>query len=80
LLEFVFFTPTGSTGNARFKALEIASTNVVWLADKEDEIIQAFSDDRQKTIFKSSKTSKASSASKFIENARKRFEELKKNN
>lgn len=74
-MEFVFFTPTGSTGNARFKALEIVSTNIVWLADKEDEIIAAFEDDRQKSIFKSSKTSKKSS-SQFIENARKRFQEL----
>ncbi len=74
-MEFVFFTPTGSTGNARFKALEIASTNIVWLADKEDEIIAAFEDDRQNHVFKSSKTSKKSS-SEFIQNARKRFQEL----
>ncbi len=43
LLEFVFFTETGSAANARFKALEIVSTTTLWLNDKEDEIIAAFS-------------------------------------
>jgi hypothetical protein len=78
LLEFVFFTPTGSTGNARFKALEVVSTNIVWLADKEEEIIAAFEDGRKQPLVKSSKASKApkTSSSQFIENARKRFQEL----
>ena len=46
LLELVFFTPSGATGNARFRALEIVSTNLVWLFDKEEEIIKAFGDIR----------------------------------
>lgn len=43
LLSFVFFTSSGATSNARFKALEIVSTNLVWLEDKEDEVRCAFS-------------------------------------
>lgn len=43
LLSFVFFTSTGATANARFKALEIVSTNLIWLQDKENEIRCAFS-------------------------------------
>jgi hypothetical protein len=46
LLNFVYFTPPGSSINARLKALEIASTNYLWLEDKENEIIAAFQDDR----------------------------------
>jgi hypothetical protein len=42
LLEWVFNIVDGATANARFKALEIASTNIVWLFDKEQEIIDAF--------------------------------------
>jgi hypothetical protein len=42
LLAFVFNIGTGATANARFKAIEIVSTNVVWLADKEKEIMEAF--------------------------------------
>ena len=46
LLNFVYYTPPGSSINARLKALEIASTNYLWLEDKENEIIAAFQDDR----------------------------------
>lgn len=42
LLKFIVYTPAGAELDARFKALEIVSTNIVWLLDKEDEIIQAF--------------------------------------
>jgi hypothetical protein len=42
LLEWVFFVVDGATANARTKALEIASTNIVWLFDKEEEIAEAF--------------------------------------
>jgi len=37
----------GVSVNARFKAIEIVSTTVLWLLDKEEEIIQAFRDPRQ---------------------------------
>jgi len=49
LLSFVYYTPPGSSINARLKALEIASTNYLWMEDKENEIIAAFQDDRSKT-------------------------------
>ena len=42
LLEFVFFTAVGSTSNARFKALEVTSTNVIWLFDNEYELLNSF--------------------------------------
>jgi hypothetical protein len=42
LVQFVTLTAEFVTF-ARFKAIEIVSTNVVWLLDKEQEIIDAFS-------------------------------------
>ena len=83
LLEFVFFTQTGSSGNARFKALEIVSTNVGWLMDKEEEIRTAFADGRkaadgQFELFKN-RTLKMEAKNKqdsvkFMDNARKMFQ------
>ena len=46
LLRFVFTTETGAAANARFLAIEIVSTNVVWILDKEDDIIKGFSGSR----------------------------------
>jgi len=72
LLEFVFFTETGSTANARFKALEIVSTTNVWLIDKEEEISEAFSGGNcRRTI--SPVNEKTSKSTKFIEKARSEF-------
>jgi aminopeptidase N len=42
LLKFILQTPSGAEINSRFKALEIVSTTIVWLADKEEEIAAAF--------------------------------------
>jgi len=42
LLEFIFFSETGATANYRFKALEISSTNLIWLLDNERELVNAF--------------------------------------
>jgi len=42
LVVFISTTPDGASEHARFKALEMASTNFVWLTDKEDEIEAAF--------------------------------------
>jgi hypothetical protein len=44
LVEFVYESAeaTGATANARFRALEIVSTTVVWLYEKESEIFDAF--------------------------------------
>ena len=42
LLEFVFFTSVGATSNARFKALEVTSTNIIWLFDNEYELENSF--------------------------------------
>jgi len=42
LLEFVFFTSVGATSNARFKALEVTSTNIIWLLDNEYELLNSF--------------------------------------
>lgn len=50
LLEFVFFTSTGATANARFRALEIVSTNFIWLTDKEEEIMEAFGGGRKRSF------------------------------
>ena len=49
LLIFIIDTTDyqGVSGNARFKAVELVSTNVIWLQDKEEEIIQAFGDPRR---------------------------------
>lgn len=49
LLFFIIETTDyqGVSGNARFKAVELVSTNVIWLQDKEEEIIQAFGDPRR---------------------------------
>ena len=71
LLEFVFTTPTGASGNARFKALEIVSVNTKWLEDKEEEIVSAFGDPRQgpKIVASPTKTS-------FMSEARVRFDKL----
>lgn len=52
LLQFVFSTTTGSTANARFVALEYVSTNIIWLADKEEEIAIAFNLRTQPTKIK----------------------------
>lgn len=41
-MEFVFYTDTGATSNARFNALEIDSTNLIWLTDNEKELINSF--------------------------------------
>lgn len=46
LLEFEFQTETGASANARLKALEIVATNINWLLDKEAEIAEAFSFER----------------------------------
>ena len=35
-------TPSGAGVNARFKALEKVSTNLVWLENKQDEVVDAF--------------------------------------
>jgi len=43
LVRFIMWTPDAAAGHARFKALEMVSTNVVWLEDKEAEIEHAFS-------------------------------------
>lgn len=43
LLSFVFYTTSGATSFARFKALEYCSTNIVWLDSNEAEIEEAFS-------------------------------------
>jgi len=44
LIEFIYESAslTGATANARFRALEIVSTTVVWLYEKESEIYEAF--------------------------------------
>lgn len=41
-MEFIFFSETGATANYRFKALEISSTNLIWLLDNERELVNAF--------------------------------------
>ena len=66
----------GVSGNARFKAIETVSTTVLWLEDKEEEIIQAFGDPRRlKNKLTSSNTNLASEKRKFefIERARNEF-------
>ncbi len=44
MIEFIYESAslTGATANARFRALEIVSTTVVWLYEKESEIYEAF--------------------------------------
>ena len=48
LLEFIYESsavigaPDTATANARFRSLEIVSTTVVWLIEKEYEIYDAF--------------------------------------
>jgi hypothetical protein len=49
LLKFIVNTPSGAELNSRFKALEIVSTNIVWLLDHEDELIDAFTSPRKTT-------------------------------
>jgi hypothetical protein len=59
LIKFIYSTPAAAAGHSRFKALEIVSTNVIWLQDKEQEIEEAFSDPRLKTIAKHSNETKS---------------------
>ena len=42
LLTFIYDTQSVANENARIKALEIVSTNVLWLDEKEEEIIESF--------------------------------------
>lgn len=49
LLDFEFDTTSGAAANARLKALEITSTNILWLVDKEEEIAAAFGSPRSGT-------------------------------
>jgi aminopeptidase N len=65
LLEFVFYTNTGATANARFKALEIVSTTVQWVMGKEQEISDAFSGG----VCKRRNIDEQSKQMKFIEKA-----------
>lgn len=69
LLTWVFSTTTGAAGNARFKALELVSTNLVWLQDKENEIRCAFSI----VGFCEFKNEEKEESSLFIKNAREAF-------
>ena len=70
----MFYTETGSTANARFKALEIVSTTNVWLIDKEEEISEAFSGGNCRRTVSPVKTFETTSKStKFIEKARSEF-------
>lgn len=75
VLELVFFTESGATANARFRALEVVSTNTIWLFDKEQEIIEAFGDGRKqnpkKNKYLADKTSNA-----FITKAREEIKSL----
>jgi len=41
-LTFIYDTQSVANENARIKALEIVSTNVIWLEEKEEEIIESF--------------------------------------
>lgn len=43
----MYFEDAGATLNARFKALEYASTNIIWYFDKAEEIAQAFAINRK---------------------------------
>jgi len=70
LLEFVFFTETGATANARFRALEIVSTNNIWLMDKEKEIMDAFGDGRKNFELKKNKFLKNRTSQDFIAKAK----------
>jgi len=70
LLEFVFFTETGATANARFRALEIVSTNNIWLMDKEKEIMDAFGDGRKHVALKQSKYLQNRTSQDFIAKAK----------
>ena len=49
LLDFEFETTSGAAENARLKALEITSTNILWLVEKEEEIAAAFGSPRSGT-------------------------------
>lgn len=46
LLDFEFDTNSSASANAQLKALEIVATNINWLLDKEEEIAEAFSFER----------------------------------
>ncbi len=52
LIEFIYESSdlTGATANARFRALEIVSTTVVWLYEKEEEIFDAFKFESNKNV------------------------------
>ncbi|CAF1012394.1 unnamed protein product, partial [Brachionus calyciflorus] len=70
LLELVFFTNAGATANARFRALEVVSTNKIWLMDKEQEIIDAFGDGRKTSPKKQSKYLDAKTSQAFVSKAK----------
>lgn len=71
LLEFVFFTETGATASARFRALELVSTNIVWLIDKQEEIKDAFSDIRKHTCRQKHEQERSET---FIQKAREEYQ------
>ena len=66
-------TETGAAANARFNALELASTNVQWLNDKEDDIIKAFGGGRQITAQSEAEKMHIKNS---MHKARQSFEEL----
>lgn len=66
------FSPVGIPSNARFRALEIVSTNVQWLKDCEEDIENAFGP-RMTTTKTSNKSSKSSSV-EFIRKANELLE------
>lgn len=41
-MEFIYGTDDGANGDARLRAVEIVSTNVVWIESNEIKIIDAF--------------------------------------
>lgn len=79
LLEFVFFTNSGATSKARFRALEIVSTNIVWLFDKQQQIIDAFGDIRNENE-NVNLNQRSLKSEMFIQKAREEFNKLSKKN
>lgn len=75
VLELVFFTESGATANARFRALEVVSTNTIWLFDKEREIIEAFGDGRKQSL-KKNKYLANKTSNDFITKAREEIKTL----
>lgn len=45
-MSFIYNTQSGASENARLRALEIVSTNLIWINIKEEEIIKAFTGGR----------------------------------